>query len=538
MKIKITLLLVAFLTITNSLFSQEEDMSLNSETQNISEAESAKVTVLTANFEFDVTDTGVNSKQHEYGSGFFKQKYIIISAKKIGGLGGDKDPLTGEPHTQIYCATIKKTGNLDRPTLYSRILNTNDNEGTITFTPDERTVYYTRSIMNDSIHNYQLFRARDAEGNGQWLGEEKMSISSDNYNVENPYMTKDGTKLYFASDMPGGFGGFDIYVVDVKPDGSLGAPINLGSNVNTDKNEKTPYIDNQNKYLYFASEGHNSMGGLDVFRARNVKGEFVRPLNLGSTVNSTEDDYAFMMANKKRGYVTSAKANGVGGSDVYKVILNYNKQTLRGIVKDALTQTLATNSVVEVIDQDGNTVITKKIGKDGKFSIYVDPYEVYTIKTNKEGYEENIVAVETNSATERFFDVEVNLEQTEPEIVEVGDKTMIKIENIYFDFDKATIKPDSKISLDKIVRVLEENPKMKIEVNAHTDIRGSAPYNLRLSKRRAVSAMKYLISKGIKADRLISEGFGESQPIIDCISKECTDEEHELNRRIEFVIVK
>jgi len=245
-----------------------------------------------------------------------------------------------------------------------------------------------------------------------------------------------------------------------------------------------------------------------------------------------------MMANKKRGYVTSAKANGVGGSDVYKVILNYNKQTLRGIVKDALTQTLATNSVVEVIDQDGNTVTTKKIGKDGKFSIYVDPYEVYTIKTNKEGYEENIVAVETNSATERFFDVEVNLEQTEPEIVEVGDKTMIKIENIYFDFDKATIKPDSKISLDKIVRVLEENPKMKIEVNAHTDIRGSAPYNLRLSKRRAVSAMKYLISKGIKADRLISEGFGESQPIIDCISKECTDEEHELNRRIEFVIVK
>ncbi|MFD0965117.1 OmpA family protein [Pseudofulvibacter geojedonensis] len=535
---KTTLFSTLFFFFSLLTFAQDNNQNTDTETVSINNVETPEVTVLTANFQFDVTDTGVNSKQNEYGSGFFKQKYIIISAKKIGGLGGTKDPLTGEPHTQIYCSTIKKTGNLDNPTLYSRILNTHDNEGSITFTPDERTVYYTRSILNDSIHNYQLFRARDAEGNGQWLGEEKIDLSSNNYNIENPYMTNDGKKLYFTSDMPGGFGGFDIYYADVNADGSVGKPINLGKGVNTPNNERTPYIDSKNKYLYFASDGHNTIGGLDVFRARNVNGTFVRPLNLGPTINSDQDDYAFMMANSKRGYVTSAKANGVGGSDIYKVILNYNKQSIRGTVKDALTKLNAPNTVVEVIDQDGNIITTKKVGKDAKFSVYVDPYEVYTIRSNKEGYIENIMDVETNSATDRYFDIEVNLEQTQPEIVEEGDKTMIKIENIYFDFDRATIKDDSKISLDKIVRVLEDNPDMKIEVNAHTDIRGSAAYNLGLSKRRAASAMKYLISRGVNADRLISEGFGETQTIIDCISKECSDEEHELNRRIEFVVIK
>jgi len=501
----------------------------------INEAESAKSEVLTANFDFIVTDTGVNSKEHEYGSGFFKQKYIIISAKKVGGLGGTKDPLTGEPHFQIYCATIKKTGDLDRPLGYSRVLNTNDNEGTITFSPDQKTVYYTRSILGDK-RNYQLYRAKDPVGNGQWLGEEKIHFNSEDYSVENPYLSEDGKTLYFASDMPGGFGGYDLYSVNVNNDNTIGSPVNLGDNVNTSSNERTPFVDEKGKYFYFASDGHNTMGGLDVFRARNVKGKFVRPLNLGASINSPEDDYAFILANEQRGYVTSAKADGMGGSDVYKLRLKYNKQSIKGIVRDELTKTIITDAEVEIIDIDGN-IIPVKTNKSGEFSTYVDPYEVYTIKIKKEGYNDRVIELPTNSATERVFKVDVNLEQTAPEIVEVDGKSMIKIENIYFAFNKANIKQASRMSLDKIVAVLEENPTMRIEVNAHTDIRGTATYNLSLSKRRAASTMKYLISKGIKVDRLISEGFGESQTIIDCHSKECSEEEHEINRRIEFVIV-
>ena len=278
------------------------------------------------------------------------------------------------------------------------------------------------------------------------------------------------------------------------------------------------------------------MGGLDVFRARSVKGKFVRTLNLGTTINSPEDDYAFMLANEKRGYVTSAKEGGIGGSDVYKLRLNYNKQLLKGNVKDALTNQTITNAVVKIVDTDGEDVEIKTT-KTGEFSAYVDPYEVYTITTEKEGYDQNVLELPTNSATERVFNAEVLLEQTPPEIVEVDGRSMIKIENIYFAFDKAIIKVDSKVSLNKIVKVLEDNPTMKIEVNAHTDIRGSAPYNMALSKRRAASTMKYLISKGISKSRLISEGYGETQTIIDCEGKNCSDEEHELNRRIEFVII-
>jgi outer membrane protein OmpA-like peptidoglycan-associated protein len=526
----VLILLFAFAINVNS---QEVIESATGET--ITGIESAKSNVLTANFDFVVTDTGVNSKQHEYGSGFFKQKYIVISAKKVGGIGGTKDPLTGEPHTQIYCATIKQTGDLDRPLLYSRILNTNDNEGTITFSPNQQVVYYTRSLLGDK-RNYQLYSAKDPLKNGQWLEEKKIHFSSSTYSVENPYLSEDGKTLFFASDMPGGLGGYDLYSVNRNEDGTFDNPVNLGEGVNTANDERSPYIDDNNKYLYFASNGHNTMGGLDVFRARSVKGKFVRTLNLGPTINSPEDDYAFMLANEKRGYMTSAKEGGLGGSDVYKLRLNYNKQLLKGNVKDALTNKTITNAVVKVVDTDGVEVDIKTT-KTGEFSAYVDPYEVYTITTDKEGYDQNIIELPTNSATERVFNAAVSLEQTPPEIVEVDGKSMIKIENIYFAFDKAIIKQDSKVSLDKIVSVLEENPTMKIEVNAHTDIRGTAKYNLALSKRRAASTMKYLLSKGIAKDRLISEGYGESQTIIDCLGKECSDEEHELNRRIEFVIL-
>ena len=532
---KILLLLLLSIT-TSTICNAQLKIEDSIADGNINTIESAKDSILTANFEFIVTDTGVNSKQHEYGSGFFKRKFIIISAKKIGGLGGTKDSLTGEPHTQIYCSTIHKTGNLERPLLYSRILNTADNEGTITFTPDNKTVYYTRDLLDGKKH-YQLYKAFDSVGRGQWINEKKIHFNSNDYSIENPYLSEDGKTLYFSSDMPGGEGGFDLYQANLNEDGTLDTPKNIGNAVNTPNDEKSPFIDENNKYLYFASNGHNTLGGLDNFRAKNVSGNFVRTLNLGPTINSVEDDYAFMLANEKRGYVTSAKKDGVGGSDVYKFRLKYNKQSIKGIVKDALTQKIIPNAIITAIDTDGNPVIIKT-GKDGTFSTYVDPYEIYTITSNQEGYDEDITIVETNSATERNFETTILLNQTPAEIVSIGDKTMIKIENIYFDFNKSSIRSVSRISLKKIATVLNDNPDMKIEVNAHTDIRGTNSYNLALSKRRAKSTMKHLISLGIDSNRMISKGYGESQTLIDCTSKKCTDEEHETNRRIEFVIVQ
>lgn len=494
--------------------------------------------ILYGDFQFNVTDTGgVNSKQSEYGSGFFQSKYIIISSRKIGGIGGEKDPLTGEPHTQIYCSTIRGNGNLDRPLLFSRILNTVDTEGTIAFTPDQKTAYYTRASKDDTTI-FRMFRATDKKIQGNWDNPKAIHFNSDEYSVENPWISWNGKQLYFASNMPGSLGGFDIYVADINEDGSVGEPVNLGPEVNTAEDEKFPYIDKKNKYLYFSSKGHNTMGGYDVFRVRKVNDNYVRPLNLGSSINTPQDEIAFMFANEKRGYVTSSKTSGEGGNDVYKFTIDYKKQILNGVVVDAETKKLLPNAQVEVVDADGNVIGTKKVGSDAKFTFYVDPYESYTITTKKEGFIDNVKVEETNSAVERYFNVTVEMDPVSAEIVEVDGKSMIMIENIYFDFDRATIKPESKISLNKIVKVLNDNPDMRIEVNAHTDIRGSDYYNLQLSKRRAASTMKYLIQSGIASNRLISQGYGEKEPIIDCMSKECTDAEHELNRRIEFVIMK
>ena len=532
--VAVSILLALF---CNAIISQNN--TLTQDTTAVSEV-NLKVdqAILMGDFQFNVTDTGgVNSKQSEYGSGFFQSKYIIVSSRKIGAIGGDKDPLTGEPHTQIFCSTIRGNGNLDRPLLFSRILNTEHTEGTIAFTPDQKTAYYTRA-KKDSTAIFKMYRATDEKIQGNWDRPEAMPFNSNEYSVENPWISRDGKKLYFASNMPNGYGGFDIYVAAIYENDSIGAPKNLGPEVNTSQDEKYPFMDRNDKYFYFSSKGHNSIGGYDVFRARKVNDNYVRPLNLGTSINTTEDEIAFMYANERRGYVTSSKKSGKGNNDVYKFTIDAKKQILSGEVVDANTKKILPGAVVVVTDIDGNEIGKKEVGADAKFTFYVDPYESYTITTKKEGFIDNNLIAETNSSVERTFDVVVEMKQEEAEIVEVEGKTMIKIENIYFDFDKATIKPISEISLNKIVKVLNDNPEMKIEVNAHTDIRGSDAYNLRLSKRRAASTMLYLINSGINKTRLISQGYGETQPIIDCKSKDCSDEEHELNRRIEFVIIK
>ncbi|NQY04872.1 MAG: PD40 domain-containing protein, partial [Flavobacteriaceae bacterium] len=457
------------------LFAQtpNEDQS-GARVENVSElspATSRESAILTGDFKFNVTHTGkVNSGQSEYGSGFFQAKYIIISSRKIGGIGGEKDPLTGEPHTQIYCSTIKGTGDLEKPLLFSRILNTENSEGSIAFSPDQKTVYYTRA-KKDNTRFFKMYRATDEKIQGNWDNPEAIHFNSDQYSVENPWISRDGKKLYFASNMQGSYGGYDIYVADIGEDNTIGDPVNLGPEVNTAANEKFPFIDKNNKYFYFSSDGHNTRGGYDVFRARKVKDTYVRPVNLGPSINSPQDEIAFMFANEKRGYVTSSKQSKEteGGNDVYKFVWDFKKQILSGVVLDVNTKKKLPGSDVQVVDVDGNVIGTKVVGPDAKFTFYVDPYERYIITSKKEGFNDKVQIEDTNSAVEKYFNVTIEMEQEAAEIVEVEGKKLIKIENIYFDFDKATIKPVSEISLNKIVKVLNDNPEMEIEVNAHTD---------------------------------------------------------------------
>lgn len=487
-------------------------------------------------FKFEITDSGINSKQHEYGSGFFKERYIVVSAKKIGVIGGDKDPISGEPHTQLFCATVAENGDLSKLVLYSRIINTNKNEGSITFTPDEKTIYFTRSERKNT-RNYQLFKAYDLDGYGQWVNEEKINFSSPDYSIENVFISNDGKKLYFSSNMPGGEGGYDLYSVTLDDDGTLGTPVNLGNKINTTKDEITPFIDSENKYLYFSSNGYNSLGGQDIFKIRITKNGFSRVINLGPNINSTENDYAFNLSDQKNGYITSAKPGGIGGTDIYKISSSEpEKYKINGYIKDAITQEILPNSTIEVLDVDGELVDKQKANEDGSYSFDLAPYETYTIRSNKEGYEENLISKETNSTAKTIFNLDINLNKKIPDpiVLEDDTKTMTKIKSIYFPFNDKNLTQYSVNILNELIKNIE-TPFKKIKLVGHTDSFGLDDYNYKLGMNRAKSVKELFDDNNIGniSIEVISEG--EKNPIIKC--NNCSSKKLLLNRRVDIYIL-
>ena len=485
--------------------------------------------------DYSILTTAINTKYSEIGSGLFKNKLMLVSSKKIGAIGNGLDPNTNQPFTDLFCVDVKDNGQLKRPLLFSRILNTKDNEGQVAFSEDENTIYFTRSTR-ENPNNYQLYKAVLQENSaGNWVDIKRMNVSSDFYSVENPFL-KDN-KLYFASNKLGGFGGFDLYVADIKEDGSLDEIKNLGAAVNTKSDDKFPFVTKEGKYLYFSSKGHQTVGGFDVFASRIINNEYKSPNNLGAEFNSKDDEVAFFLTKDNQGYVSSDKDSGKGDFDIYRFYKEDIKQLIEGVVVDAETQIPLPNSEVILVDEEGREIGRQITNDKAEYNFPVVPFDTYTITTLKDGFEDKTVDFVADKGSRHTYTNILELNPTKATIVEVEDKLIIDIENIYFDFDRWTIKDESTISLNKVVDILNGNQEMNIEINAHTDNKGNNNYNLDLSEKRAASAMQYLISKGIDANRLESHGFGETQLLIDC-NKDCTKAEDQINRRIEFVIIK
>ena len=514
------------------------DISLNeiASFDGIQNNKTDKVTIQDKNgADFSILTTAINTKYSEIGSGLVKNKLMLVSSKKIGAIGTGINPATNQPYTDLFCVDIKDSGQLKRPLLFSRILNTKDNEGQVTFSADENTIYFTRSTR-ENPENYQIYRAElQQNSSGNWVNMEKLDISSDFYSIEDPFL-KDN-KLYFASNKLGGFGGFDLYVTEIEKDGSLSDPINLGDAVNTDKDDKFPFVTKENKYLYFSSKGHATVGGFDVFASRIINNNYKSPNNLGSEFNSKDNEIAFFLTKDNEGYVSSNKDSGKGDFDIYRFYKEDIKQLIQGVVVDAETQIPLPNSEVILVDEEGREIGRQITNDKAEYNFPVVPFDLYTITTLKDGFEDSTIEFIAEKGSRHTYTHNLELNPTKATIVEVEDKLIINIENIYFDFDKWTIKDESTISLNKVVDILKGNPNMNIEINAHTDSKGNNNYNLNLSEKRAASAMQYLISKEIDANRLVSHGFGEKQPLIDC-KNYCTKAEDQINRRIEFVIIK
>jgi len=342
--------------------------------------------------------------------------------------------------------------------------------------------------------------------------------------------------------MPGTHGQSDLWKVKINDDGSFGTPENLGTTINTEGKETFPELTNENE-LYFASDGHPGLGGLDIFMAKlNEDGTFRSPLNVGAPANSPKDDFAYLIDTKTRkGFLSSNRDGGKGYDDIYKFLETRKlvcEQTLSGIVTDLETGEILPNTKVTLFDDKFNKL--KEVMSDDK-GFYdmgtVECGKAYYIRGEKETYETKEQKITISKETGKT-DLPIQLEK-KVKPVTVGDDLAkaFGIKIIYFDLDKWNIRPDAALELEKILDVMKQYPNMKIDVRSHTDCRASHKYNEKLSDRRAKSTMAWLVKNGVEANRLTGKGYGETQLINKCADGvQCTEEEHQANRRSEFII--
>ena len=486
---------------------------------------------------FNVQGLDFNSPLSDFGGTFKDGKLYIVSARNNARktYGWNE-----EPYLDILEVDVRTDGTYGEAYLLGNKINTKYHEGTVTFSPDGNTMYFSResfydklyvkdSVRNDRYGVLNLYKA--TKTNGVWDNVEALPFNSKNYSVDHPAMSNDGSTLYFTSDMPGGYGLADIYKVTVNTDGSFGDPVNLGQKVNTEGREMFPFAADDGT-IYFSSDGHLGLGGLDVFFTKEIDGKMAPVRNIGIPVNSNADDFAFTMNKEGEGYVSSNRMGGRGSDDIYaiKKLQPICDVLITATITDAKTGEPLGGAAASLIDSEGNVMSTKNTDDSGKAEFMIECDTDIELAVTMEDYESNKVSVEGTRQEEIAVDLALN------PIEKIIDADRIVLNPIYFDFDKSNITAKAAFELDKLIQVMNKYPEMVINATSHTDSRGSNSYNLKLSDRRAKTTVQYVISKGIDASRITGEGKGETEPIFTCGSK-CTEEEHQLNRRSEFMIV-
>ncbi|WP_147675972.1 OmpA family protein [Algibacter pacificus] len=490
----------------------------------------------------------INSKLSDFGTTPYSDQIIFASSR---GKSGMIYKWNNQPYLDLYSATKQDDGAYGLVEKFDDKINTKFHESSVTFTPNAKFIYFTRNNYfkkryrkdDKDFNRLQLFRAELGE-NGTWGNISRIHFNNDSYSVAHPTINADGSKLYFASDMPGSIGMSDIYVVYINEDGTLGTPENLGVNINTEGVESFPFI-NKKGDLYFSSTGYPGLGGLDIYvikdfeQLRNKKTNTYNIINIGKPFNSFSDDFAYYENLKKHtGFFSSNREGGKGDDDIYSFTIGDCKQELAGIVKDFKTQDLLVNATVTLFDALGNVIETKKTGADASFSFQADCNDVYLIRAEKEDYSTDEKRIEAINSIDNL-NLKLLLKRDKQK-VKLGDdlaKTL-DIPIIYFDLDKSNIRPDAALELQKIIQVMKEHPEMNIEVRSHTDSRANDAYNDALSERRNKATIKYLVAIGkIKASRLRGKGYGEKRLVNRCSNGvKCTEAEHQKNRRSEFIV--
>lgn len=498
---------------------------------------------------FQVVDAGVNSKFSDYGSSFFGTKLVFASARDTGGVSKKVFKWTNKSFTNLYWSEMKPDGEMGTPERFERKINSKFNESTPVFTKDGQTMYFTRNNFlegkrgKDANKNtlLKLYKAT-IDKEGEWRNVTELPFNSNNYSVAHPALSVDEKTLYFASDMTGTLGQSDLFKVKINEDGTYGVPENLGPEINTEGRETFPFVSNDNE-LYFASDGRPGLGGLDVFVAKiEVDQSFYGIQNVGEPINSKQDDFAFLIDSKNRnGFFTSNREGGKGYDDIYRFVENKKlicEQTLMGLVTDLDSGQILPNAKISLFDKNFKPLQVMQTDAQGHYSFPVDCGKTYYVRGEKEEYQTKEASVTTKiSSGSKDFPLVLE-RRIKPIAVGTDLAKTLDIPLIYFDLDKSFIRKDAAYELAKVLEVMKQYPEMKIEVRSHTDSRQTAKYNKILSDKRAKSTVDWLVKNGINSVRLIGNGFGESQLVNHCAEGvKCSEEEHQANRRSEFIIV-
>lgn len=569
---------------------------------------------------FDIKNLDINTTASEFGAVLVDSNLVYTASRKKSGAIPKLYRWNNQNYLDIYSHPIQKLALGDSLSVpLSNTINTKMHEGTFAITKDRKTIYFTRNSEKKAdakkIAHLKIYKAEWVDG--EWKNDVELPFNNDAFSTEHPALNKDETKLYFASDREGGFGSFDLYYVNVQSDGSYGNPINLGKDINTDKKEQFPFLD-QKGNLYFSSNGHPGYGLLDVFISKNENGIFQNPDNLGLPVNSGYDDFSLTLnPNGKQGFFSSNRPGGKGSDDMYSfkenkpLIIEDCKQFIAGVLTDKTTNLPISMGKISLLDNEGKVIETVTTGQDASYKFLVQCTAEYKIEGEKEGYEDNFRVIITDKernaikdgsltlfsleerekqkalalqkkreeaekmalaeaerkrkeeriAEEQRLQMEREKEeklkiaekkaekehlqkiekviQQEEDIVKEDGRTLIKTEEIHFDYSMWYLRRESRKRLGKVIEIMKSNPGIVLEIGTHTDIRGNSEYNRKLSQKRADSAKEFLVENGIAENRVIAKGYGESRPIVECETVEsCTEEDHEWNRRCELVIVK
>ena len=485
--------------------------------------------LLKAKPQYDLESASFNSEFSDFGGTVNNEMLYFASARNTSRKTYKR---TEESFLDVYQVSI--TDESEAGTVNGAV-NTKHHEGLVTFSPDGETMYFSRESFYEgeseklegdktkfSVH--YLYKA--TKNGDSWNKAKELPFNNNTYSLRDPSLSVDGTTLYFASNMPNGFGMYDLYKVSVNADGTFGEPENLGEKVNTAGNEGFPYMSSNNT-LYFSSTGHLGLGGLDVFEFKDgaIK-------NLGQPINSVADDLAFTINEEsEEGFVSSNREGGKGNDDIYKIARIKPCYTeVFATVVDTETNNPISGADIVITDAEGNVVLKETTKEDGTVTYKTFCETDLTLSAAKTDYESNTMSYVTTKESEDK--VQITLQPIEKLIVE----DEVVLNPILFDFDKSNIHAQAAFELDKLVAIMTKYPDMVIFAKSHTDYKGKDAYNMKLSERRAQSTVQYVISKGIAKERITGQGFGETEPKVDC-GRKCTDEERQTNRRSEFKIV-